>query len=241
MANPLYGSSNFSTTLNVGGGIDNSQTTGIILTSVSGLSTTGGMLGLDWAATIDTSTYEIIEYTGISGNELTGVSRGQNGTSAKAHSNASTVAAVVSKTHINRLADKLTSRDATAVQDPNGNEIIKTSYVASAVNEVTVTNAATGNGVNVSATGGDTNIDFIVSPKGTGDFKIGSTNVTGQWTTWAPTFGASAGTYGTVTTRFARYRQIGKTVQLEINVHGTVSSNPTFLTFTLPVNAKKHR
>jgi hypothetical protein len=35
MANPLYGSENYATTLNVGGGINNSQTTGIVLTSVT--------------------------------------------------------------------------------------------------------------------------------------------------------------------------------------------------------------
>ncbi len=168
MAKPLYGSSNFSTTLNVGGGINNSQTTGIILQSVSGLDTSGGILGLTWASTIDTSTYEIIEYGGISSNELTGVVRGQNGTSAKAHLNGATVVAIISKTHINRLADKLRSVDATLSQDPNGNEIIKTSYVASAVNEVTVTNAATGNAPTVAATGGDTNIDLTLSGKGTG-------------------------------------------------------------------------
>lgn len=158
MANLLYGSENFSTTLNVGGGINNSQTTGIILTSVSGLNTNGGMLGFTWASTIDSTTYEEIEYGGISGNELTGVVRGSGGTSAKSHLNGATVVAIVSKEHNNRLADKLRSVDATLSADPNGNEIVKTAYVASAVNEITVTNAATGNNPTVEGTGGDSTV-----------------------------------------------------------------------------------
>lgn len=172
MANPIYGSPNFSTTLNVGGGINNSQTTGIILTSVSGLNTGGGILGLTWSTTIDTLAYEEIEYTGISGNELTGVTRGVAGTSGKAHLNQATVVAVISSIHHNRHSDKLRSIDAVLSQDPNNNEIIKTGYNASAVNEVTVTNAATGNAPSIAATGGDTNIDINIVTKGSGVVKF---------------------------------------------------------------------
>lgn len=172
MANPIYGSENFSTTLNVGGGINNSQTTGIILTGVSGLDTNGGILGFTWASSIDTSTYEELEYGSYTGNELTGVIRGVNGTSAKSHLNQAVIAAVVSKTHVNRLADKLTGRDATAVQDPNNNEIIKSDYVAAAVNEATVKNAATGNDPSIAATGGDTNIGLNIITKGSGVVKF---------------------------------------------------------------------
>lgn len=174
MANPTYASPNFSTTLNVGGGINNSQTTGIVLTSVSGLNTNGGILGIDWASTIDTSTYEEIEYTGITGNELTGVIRGVNGFSAHSHNNLAVIVNVVSSIHNNRIADKLTSRDATLAQDPNGNEIIKTSYNASAVNEVTVINAATGNAPSINATGSDTDIDLSIAGKGAGKVKFGT-------------------------------------------------------------------
>lgn len=170
-ANPLYATANFSTTLNVGGGINNSQTTGIVLTSVSGLNTNGGVLGLTWSSTLDTSTYEVIIYTGISGNELTGVTRGAAGTSAKSHNNGATIVAVVSSIHHNRIADKLRSVDEVLAQDPNNNEIIETTYVASAVNEVQVSNAATGNPPVIAATGGDTNIDLKLIGKGTGTVK----------------------------------------------------------------------
>lgn len=181
-ATPLYGTENFSTTLNVGGGINSSQTTGIVLTSVSGLNTNGGVLGLTWASTLDTSTYEEIIYTGVSGNELTGVTRGSAGTSAKAHNNGATVVSVVSSLHNNRIADKLRGVDEVLAQDPNANEIIETTYVASAVNEIQVSNAATGNPPAIAATGGDTNIDLKLTPKGSGAITVPSgtyeTNVT---------------------------------------------------------------
>jgi len=47
-------------------------------------------------------------------------------------------------------------------------EILKVAGVASAVNELTVTNAATGNAPSLAATGGDTNINLNLTPKGTG-------------------------------------------------------------------------
>ena len=66
-----------------------------------------------------------------------------------------------------------------AMLDINGNaigngteELIKFSETASAVNEVTVTNSATGNAPEISATGDDTNIDFKLTPKGSGNLVL---------------------------------------------------------------------
>jgi hypothetical protein len=106
---------NFSTTLNVGGGITSGATTGIVLTSVTGLPTDGGILCFDWAATLDISVAEYIEYTGITGNELTGVTRGAEGVSAKAHSNGCTVVGVLSQAHIKRIKEKLDGTDTSGV------------------------------------------------------------------------------------------------------------------------------
>jgi len=171
MATPYDIPQNFSTTLNVGGGIDSSQTTGIVLTSVTNLPTDGGVLCFDWAATLDTAVAEYIEYTGISGNTLTGVTRGVEGISAKGHSNNCTVVGIVSRIHIKRVRDKLTGNDTTALQDTNGNELLKVAQVSSAVNEITVANAATGNAPSFAATGGDSNIDLKLVGKGTGTVK----------------------------------------------------------------------
>jgi len=54
------------------------------------------------------------------------------------------------------------------IADANGNEQIIFNTTTSAVNEFTVTNAATGTNPSLAATGGDTNISVNIVPKGTG-------------------------------------------------------------------------
>ncbi len=61
-----------------------------------------------------------------------------------------------------------TPKVVTSINDANGNEVMKTPATASAVNEITVTNAATGDAPQVSATGGDTNVSLKLAGKGTG-------------------------------------------------------------------------
>ena len=63
-------------------------------------------------------------------------------------------------------------RVLTAINDTNGNELIGIIATASAVNEITVANAATGNNPVISATGGDTNVGITLTPKGTGAVKL---------------------------------------------------------------------
>lgn len=66
--------------------------------------------------------------------------------------------------------------------DGNGNEIIKTApAVASAVNELTVQNGATGNGPQLQATGDDTDINIRLVPKGAGYVKRGATGGAIDW------------------------------------------------------------
>ena len=62
--------------------------------------------------------------------------------------------------------------DAHFIADENGNEQIIFQTTSSAVNQFDVTNAATGNAPELSATGGDTNIDLKLTPKGTGQVVI---------------------------------------------------------------------
>jgi hypothetical protein len=54
------------------------------------------------------------------------------------------------------------------ILDSNGNELVKGTATTSAVNEITVTNAATGNEPTISASGDDTDIDLNIEAKGTG-------------------------------------------------------------------------
>ena len=58
--------------------------------------------------------------------------------------------------------------DAHFIADENGNEQIIFQTTSSAVNQFDITNAATGNSPELSATGGDTNISLKITPKGSG-------------------------------------------------------------------------
>jgi hypothetical protein len=51
-------------------------------------------------------------------------------------------------------------------------ELVKFAETASAVNEITVTNSATGTAPEIAATGDDTNIDLKLTPKGTGKLNL---------------------------------------------------------------------
>lgn len=58
--------------------------------------------------------------------------------------------------------------------DTNGNELLKVTATASAVNELTIANAATGGSPELSATGDDSNIDLSFKGKGTGAVQVSS-------------------------------------------------------------------
>jgi len=100
-------------------------------------------------------------------------------------------------------------RVLTAINDTNGNELIGITATASAVNEITVANAATGNNPVISATGGDTNVGITLTPKGTGAVKLSGLSY--------PTADGSAGqaivTNGSGTLSFATARLAWQSVQ----------------------------
>jgi len=76
--------------------------------------------------------------------------------------------------HTQTLTNKtLTSPIVNQVLDSNSNEVVIFGSVGSAVNELTITNAATGNGPIISSTG-ETNSDINLQPAGTGNVKIDS-------------------------------------------------------------------
>jgi hypothetical protein len=67
--------------------------------------------------------------------------------------------------------------DAHGINDENGNEQVVFQTTSSAVNQLDITNAATGNAPSIQATGGDSNISLKVGPKGTGLIEVlGATN-----------------------------------------------------------------
>jgi len=108
--NAYYTNQYISTTLATVGGIDNSQTTGIIIASVTNIETAKpGIACLSYTDPIDTSKAEWITYTSIDSvtKEFQGVTRGQEGYGAKPHDNGVTIAFPLSKSHINNLNDAL--------------------------------------------------------------------------------------------------------------------------------------
>tara|TARA_R100000664_G_scaffold24940_1_gene34844 strand:- start:3804 stop:5036 length:1233 start_codon:yes stop_codon:yes gene_type:complete len=65
----------------------------------------------------------------------------------------------------------------TSILDTNGNELALLTATGSAVNEFTIANAATGGGPTLSSTGGDSNVDINITPKGTGDVVLAGDTV----------------------------------------------------------------
>lgn len=63
------------------------------------------------------------------------------------------------------------------LDDANGNELVKFTTVGSAVNELTISNNATGSSPILSATGGDSNVSIVLTPKGTGSVNLGDTEL----------------------------------------------------------------
>jgi len=78
----------------------------------------------------------------------------------------------------------LTTPVIAQINDANGNEELKFTTTASAVNEITITNAATGSRPDIAVTGGDTNIGLSITTKGTGLvlFNDGAYNAEGTLT-----------------------------------------------------------
>jgi hypothetical protein len=175
----------------------NSTATSMTVASGTGITLMGGVTlttGDTFALAIDpeTSSEEIVYVTAVSSDTLT-ISRGQAGTgtagvSGIAHNTGATVQHVFTGNDAQRFEDgvnasitetsasTLSNKTLTApkfvnggfIADANGNEEIKFTTTASAVNELTVTNAATTGTPSIAATGGDTNISLNLVPKGTG-------------------------------------------------------------------------
>lgn len=168
-------------TLSTPGGIDDTTTSGIKITDVTGIDISKpGIACLSYTNPLNLDNAEFFTYTSIDGtNTFVGVTRGQEGISSKAHSNGVTIGFVYSKSHLNSINDLLSGitegiKVKNSIQDASGNEVIKTPATSSAVNEITVTNASTTNSPTISATGDDTNIDLKLSPKGTGSIVVTS-------------------------------------------------------------------
>jgi hypothetical protein len=81
-----------------------------------------------------------------------------------------------------------TPKVVTGINDVNGNELLKVTATASAVNELTLANMSTGANPTITASGGDTNVGLNLVPKGTGVLQgAGSAlKIAGLETMWVP-------------------------------------------------------
>jgi len=76
----------------------------------------------------------------------------------------------------------------TSILDTGGNELALLTATGSAINEITLANAATGNGPIISTTGDDAAVDLNLNPKGAGVLKSGTAavKIAGTETIWVP-------------------------------------------------------
>jgi hypothetical protein len=102
---------------------------------------------------------------------------------------------VVDLSGVQTLTNKTLTSPAigTSVLDTGGNELLLLTATGSAVNEVTLANAATGNNPSFAASGGDTNIGIDLKTKGTGVIKaedsggnVSAVKIAGKETIWVP-------------------------------------------------------
>lgn len=159
----------FSTTLSAGISTGTGET--ITPASVTGLPTdTEITLTIDRVDSTGTATPTKMErITGvISAGNLTAYTRGVDGSTEQSHSSGAVVEYIWNADDLNDLVDGILvghnqdgTHDPAILYDTNGNEELKFTATASAVNEFTIVNAATGNFPTIQATGeADTGIDF---------------------------------------------------------------------------------
>lgn len=141
-------------------------------------------------------------------------------------------------TNITGTAAGLTSGKAKQLVDNNGLSAVSVETTTSAVNQVTVTNAATTVGPKISATGTDTNIDLNIGAKGNGAIKhISATyqGIVAATDSATITFDMSLGNTQSVTmggnrTLALSNVKVGQVFMLRLTQDGTGTRVPTWFT-----------
>jgi hypothetical protein len=199
---------------NAAGGIDTSDGGGSITTGQAGgpINTSGG------GGAIDTAGTGSIEL-GVTGTRttFTGAASGTNKSIALPNASGTLVLNDNTATLTNKT---LTTPVILQINDATGNETLKLASIASAVNEVTIENGATGNAVHIRATGGDASIGLHLAGKGASGYVNVQDSVDG---TKRILFNASGGTTST-RTMLSSTQTIDRTITLP-DAAGTVVLN----------------
>jgi len=118
----------------------------------------------------------------------------------------------------------------TKISDTNGNELINLTATSSAVNEITLANAATGNAPSITASG-ETNVSLNLVPKGTGVLQGNGSalKIAGKETIWIP----AAAMYA-ATTNGADAEQVETTaIRPDMKVFDFDASTKQYTQFTI--------
>ena len=139
-----------------------------------------GAAVIDALAQVDVGDGDVVGPGSSTNNNFTAFD-GTTGKLVKDSGKATPSGYVVGTTDTQTLTIKtLTSpKVGTGINDSNGAELLKVTATSSAVNEITLANAATSNNPALSATGDDTNVGIDVTPKGTGEFNVTASFLTG--------------------------------------------------------------
>lgn len=139
----------------------------------------------------------------VSAGNIVGLIRGEQGTTQQAHLNNAVIEFVNSGEMWNDLIDFLLQDHSNpngnhkTLTDDNSNEWLERGSVASAVNQVKITNAITGNPVRADASGDDTNTDFYLGGKGTGVANVENPELTANFIASGGVVAISSGLIGT--------------------------------------------
>jgi len=170
-SNIAFGSaSNARTALGLGTiATQNSNSVTITGGAISGVTFSGSFSGI---TAIDSATFTTSATA--AGVTLTGNTLSADGTDVNININISPKAS--GNVVITRLA-ATNPQFLSSILDSNSADLLTLTATASAVNELAIANAATGNGPTLSATGDDTNIDINITPKGTGEVNVTNIDV----------------------------------------------------------------
>jgi len=196
---------------NFGTNLTSNQIAGVTTTPLNSIPSVAAPFTIALDATNLNGKYEVVE---VSSKTATNI---LHPATTYAHTTAEEVRMVVGATEMDEIAS---AANGGPINDTNGNEAIKIGTTASAVNEVTVTNAATAGTPDISPSGDDTNISMSMQGKGTGKVEVempwGSAAITSTSVTSATPADVTGATFSFT---------IKKTSHVKVTFNGNIQNN----------------